>query len=519
MDFLPVSVCFFVGLVVAQLSIPLIQRYGDLLRGRESNFHHNNKASVSRLGGLALALAFVAVALSAPWFATEPHPSFRISFVLCVTSLAMFGLGFWDDLKPLGARKKFVVQLLIASLAFAGGIEVNTFRVPLLGRDVTLGWLSGPVTVFWLISLTNLVNLIDGIDGLAAGVGFMLMSLLVVVGVRSSGLAFSVLYATGMAGALLGFLRFNFPPARIYMGDGGAYFIGFVIGVLTIVNSQKGTIVAALLAPLFALALPIIDVATAILRRGVHGLPIFRADRKHLHHRLLARGLSRRKAVAVLYVVCLLCLGFAFAVFCFRGVWLPFLFGAFCLTLLLAGHCIDFGRDYLALGRVLGNSIELRKESRYALPLVQWLGLESERVSTIDELCDGFQFICRKFRFSRVLLHGPIEREWTFHANVTRVPPPFPPDEVQTAREDFRLSYDIPLKPAASLEFTAPAGTTSQASFELLSELAAEAWFKAIQRWQQLRTDEAEITRASSTRLKAQTISAVNGHAENPLRN
>jgi UDP-GlcNAc:undecaprenyl-phosphate GlcNAc-1-phosphate transferase len=302
----------------------------------------------------------------------------------------------------------------------------------------------------------------------------MLMSLLTVVGVRSGALAFTVLCATGLAGALLGFLRFNFPPAKIYMGDGGAYFIGFVIGLLSLMNSQKGTIVAALIAPLFALALPIIDVATAIMRRGMQGLPIFRADRKHLHHRLLAKGLSRRRAVVTMYVVCVVCLVFAFAVFCLKGVWLPFVFGGFALSLLFAGHRIDFGRDYLALGRVLGNSIDLRKESRYALPLVKWLELEAERVSDLPELSEAFEFICRKFRFQSVNLRAGLERAWTF----SKAPACGNPEE-------NHLRYDLPGSDSAWVEFVA-GERMSRASFELLSELAAEAWFKALQRWEQL---------------------------------
>jgi UDP-GlcNAc:undecaprenyl-phosphate GlcNAc-1-phosphate transferase len=139
---------------------------------------------------------------------------------------------------------------------------------------------------WWLVAFTNLINLIDGIDGLAGGIALMLMALLAYVGF-GPGPVFSVLLATGMAGALMAFLLYNFPPARIYMGDGGAYFLGFLIGTLTIVNSSKGTALAALVAPLFALALPIVDVGLAIARRAIKGLPIYRPDRKHLHHRLV----------------------------------------------------------------------------------------------------------------------------------------------------------------------------------------------------------------------------------------
>ena len=149
--------------------------------------------------------------------------------------------------------------------------------------------------------MTNLVNLIDGIDGLAAGICLMLTVLL--MDPQASGTAIPLMVC-GVAGSLLGFLVFNFPPAKIYMGDGGAYFLGFPIGELTISNSHKGTVAAALVAPLFVLALPILDVSLAIMRRGLKGLPLFRADRRHIHHRLLEMGLSRRRAVIAMYSPC-----------------------------------------------------------------------------------------------------------------------------------------------------------------------------------------------------------------------
>jgi UDP-GlcNAc:undecaprenyl-phosphate GlcNAc-1-phosphate transferase len=126
--------------------------------------------------------------------------------------------------------------------------------------------------------MTNLINLIDGVDGLAGGICLMLMSLLVFMGGGAGPTSF---IAAGMAGALLGFLRFNFPPARIYMGDGGAYFLGFLIGCISITSSQKGTIFAALSAPLFVLALPILDTLLAILRRGLRRRKLVRSDTKH----------------------------------------------------------------------------------------------------------------------------------------------------------------------------------------------------------------------------------------------
>jgi len=155
--------------------------------------------------------------------------------------------------------------------------------------------------VVWLVGITNLVNLMDGVDGLAAGISFMLMILLVYVGHQNGTFA---LLAAGMSGALLGFLKFNFPPARIYLGDGGAYFIGFQVAMFSLAGSQKGAILAALIAPLFVLAFPIADTAITVLRRGLRGLPVFRPDRGHIHHRLLDLGLSHVQTVLLIYGLC-----------------------------------------------------------------------------------------------------------------------------------------------------------------------------------------------------------------------
>ena len=132
---------------------------------------------------------------------------------------------------------------------------------------------------------------------------------------------------SGMAGALIGFLWFNFPPARIYLGDSGAYFLGFQIGLFALINSHKGTVLVAMVAPLFVLALPILDTSLAILRRGLRGLPIFRADQRHLHHHLLQMGLSRRRVVFYFYGVTLLFLAMAFAAYWSRGNLIPVLLG------------------------------------------------------------------------------------------------------------------------------------------------------------------------------------------------
>jgi UDP-GlcNAc:undecaprenyl-phosphate/decaprenyl-phosphate GlcNAc-1-phosphate transferase len=474
MDYLVIIFCVLLGLGVTLLLIPLIRHASESGRGyfKASYFHHTHQGTISRLGGGALAVAFVAVA-AASYLGLIPHdPAQRSVRTLVVCApLAMFLLGLWDDLKPLGARKKLVGQILIAAAVCYAGVGIENFQNPVTGTLYSLGKWSWLVTIGWLVALTNVINLCDGIDGLAGGISLMLMGLLTFLG-GGDYLPFPVACAAGMFGALLGFLRYNFPPAKIYMGDGGAYFLGFLIALLTLLHSQKGSVVAALIAPLFVLALPILDVSVAILRRGLKGLPIFRPDREHIHHRLLKFGFSRTRTVLVMYGISALFLFFAFILLWLQGRGLPILMGFIFLTLLLAGRSFDFSRHWFAVGRVLENSLELRKETHYALALGRWLELEAERVDTPEELWEGFIFVARKLGFVRVTLRlADVEKVWE------REPAPVVPP-------DYQCTYDWNGNHPVALRLEGDTGMSVK-MFEHLSELAAEAWLKAAVRWQE----------------------------------
>ncbi len=454
--------------------IPLIVRRFRKLSPAVGELHHTHKIPVPRIGGIALVLPFLLVA-ALVFIAVPPAPDrvvIRLTIVL--TGLLMFLLGFMDDLRPLGAKRKLLGQIIISSVAWFGGAEITTFANPFNEVIYQLGWLSWPVTVLWLVAFTNLINLADGVDGLAGGIGFMLMLLLAYVGWNSN-LAFSTFCAVAMCGALLGFLCHNFPPAKIYMGDGGAYFTGFLIGLLSLVGSQKGTVVSALIAPAFALALPIIDVSLAILRRGLKGLPVFRPDRRHIHHRLQAGGLSRRQTVLLLYAISLIFLGSAFAIFVVRERWIPLAIGSIFLVGLLAAGRFSFSREWLSISRVVGNSLEMRKDIQYALLLGRWLELEAERCESIDDLWGDFKFVVRKVSFSKVELHldGSVSTWKTV---------------LQPGKEDeFRIvKHDLPGNHAMSLHFTGHSEVMPREKFEIISELMAEAWLKATRRWQSL---------------------------------
>jgi len=296
---------------------------------------------------------------------------------------------------------------------------IEQFKIPFVERIIHLGGWGVLLTILWLVGMTNLINLIDGVDGLAGGICLMLMALLAYVGHQSG--SFELLVA-GMAGALLGFLWFNFPPARIYLGDGGAYFLGFQIGLFAIVSSHKGTVFAALAAPLFVLALPIVDTTLAIFRRGLRGLPIFRPDRRHLHHHLLNMGMSRRKVVLYFYAVTLIFLVMGFAAFWSRGHWIPVLLGLATLILLLCAGKLHFSRHWFAVGRVVGNSLEMRQEIHYALTLMHWLALEGGRCDSAEELWSDLVLAAQRLGYSSVKITWRMGRE--FGSGPTAANPP-----------------------------------------------------------------------------------------------
>lgn len=464
-------VCGVIGFLVSWGLIPVIlgacQRSGG--SRRDKCFHQTNKETIPRLGGIALGAAFVVVVLATTYLIAEPISPDVLSVVL--GSLAMFGLGILDDVHPIGARMKLLGQIVISVAVATGGSNIEQITNPFTGTGHAIGTWGLVVTVFWLVALTNLINLIDGIDGLAGGLALMVMGLLVYVGWGGAAV-FPVLVASGMIGALVGFLRYNFPPAKIYMGDGGAYFLGFLIGMLTLVHSQKGTIAAALVAPLFALALPILDVCLAIVRRGLKGLPVFRPDRQHLHHRLQELGLSRTRTVMILYGVSLVFLLMAFGVFWSQGRWVPILFGFLCLMLILSAQAFRFSRDWFAVGRMLEISMELRRETAYALALGRWLELEAERAETVEDLWVDYLFAARKLGLGSVkLTTAEGERSWAL---------------TEAIGERWTCVHELKLEGGMRLEFEADKRAMSKGVFDHVSELAAESWLKAATRWRDL---------------------------------
>ena len=211
------------------------------------------------------------------------------------------GVGLWDDRRGMRPRTK-IVALSLAMIPYLT-VAPPVHEVALVGYVVPLGWLGIPFALFWLLACANIVNLIDGLDGLASGVGLAGAVVLVLLA-GHLGDPGSLWIAALLAGALLGFLVHNWPPARIYLGDAGSLSIGYLIGALSVEMAQKRTAGFALIVPTLPLAVPVFDTAMAIVRRKLRGRSIGQADRRHLHHRLQDRGLSREQALVAILLMC-----------------------------------------------------------------------------------------------------------------------------------------------------------------------------------------------------------------------
>lgn len=278
----------------------LSRRWGwvDLPDGRRKL----HTAPVSAVGGIAIGLAYVGafVVLLASDFSVGRMVRAGLPDVLrLVPAVAVvFLVGLVDDVRGLKPWQKLVGQMVAVGLAIHAGVEISGFR----GYEFS-NWLSYPVTVVWLIGMTNAVNLIDGIDGLAAGVGLFATVTTLGAALMTGNVALAMA-TMPLAGALLGFLRYNFNPASIFLGDCGSLPLGFLLGCFAVLWSQKSATLLGVTAPLLVLAVPLADTALAILRRYMRGEPIFTGDRGHIHHKLLQRGLTPRRAALVLYAVC-----------------------------------------------------------------------------------------------------------------------------------------------------------------------------------------------------------------------
>jgi UDP-GlcNAc:undecaprenyl-phosphate/decaprenyl-phosphate GlcNAc-1-phosphate transferase len=266
--------------------------------------HLHNRA-LPRLGGVAIVFSFLIATgcalLMTRLLRPEVSPSLRPLLTILPPAILIFLLGVYDDIRTVGPYWKFLVQAVAGAMLFAGGLRI--LDLPVLFGAHQFSWFTGlPLTILWVMAITNAFNLIDGLDGLAAG-SALFSTLVVFVVALLGNLSLISLITVALAGAILGFLRYNFNPATIFLGDCGSLFIGFMLSALALYGAQKAPTIIAVAIPVVSFGLPILETSLSVLRRFISGRPVFTADREHIHHKLLQRGMSHRQVVIVLYGV------------------------------------------------------------------------------------------------------------------------------------------------------------------------------------------------------------------------
>lgn len=267
---------------------------------------HLHSTPLPRLGGVAIFLSFTGcMAVTVLWGFYNPrlHAAFsqKSLITILVPAALVFFLGVYDDLHGAGPYFKFLVQGLAATMLFLGGLRI--VNIPVIFGDHQLPWFIGlPCTVLWVLAITNAFNLIDGLDGLAAG-SALFSTLVAFVVALLVGPSLVTVMTIALAGAILGFLRYNFNPATIFLGDSGSLFIGFLLSALALKGAQKAPTIVAVAIPVVSFGLPILETALSIIRRLISGRPVFTADREHIHHKLLQHGMTHRQVVILLYGV------------------------------------------------------------------------------------------------------------------------------------------------------------------------------------------------------------------------
>ena len=254
-----------------------------------------------RMGGIAIVLGFMVTVLILYRFVNDINIDHFIGFILGACIIVVVGMV--DDVKNLPPKVKLIFQIIAAIIVIKSGIKINVVLWPVTAY---LQKISGPITLIWIIGVTNAVNLIDGLDGLAAGVS-SIASLCLMILCILTGSETAVMYTAALAGSCIGFLPRNFNPAEIFMGDTGSTFLGYILAVTSIMGVFKGYAILALVVCMLSLGLPIFDTLCAMLRRKISHKPIMQADRGHLHHKLIDKGYTQKQAVLILYGISLVC--------------------------------------------------------------------------------------------------------------------------------------------------------------------------------------------------------------------
>lgn len=294
---------FLVALVASLAVIPLVMKLAEKTGAMDApDARKVHSKPIPRIGGIGIYAAFMVSFILLTDFSALPVEVANGLYGLLIGATVLIAVGLIDDYTDLPAKVKLVGQIAAACIAvIAFDVRIEFVTDP-FGDYFYTEFLAIPITIFWMVGLTNTVNLIDGLDGLAAGVATLASITIFMVAVEDQVMIVAS-FTAALAGAAIGFLKYNFNPASIFMGDTGSMFLGFMLAGISVIGAVKSTTTIALIVPILALGVPIMDTSFAIIRRYRGGVPIFKPDRGHLHHRLLDMGFTQRQAVLLMYVI------------------------------------------------------------------------------------------------------------------------------------------------------------------------------------------------------------------------
>lgn len=399
---------FAVALILSSIFVPLMRPLsfltGAVDKGTGRRVH---TGIIPRLGGIGFYAAFFITTIVSLY--RGEWDRFHDVFVgVLFGSLVIVLIGLYDDIKGARVSHKLLAEIAAALIIYAWGIRIDSITNP-FGGKILLGWMSLPVTVVWMIVITNAINLIDGLDGLAAGSAIFIAATFFYI---SGGEIHLQLALIILIGALSGFLIYNFPPASIFMGDAGSLFIGFFLGATSIMSSHKATALAAVMVPILAFSVPLMDMAYAVLRRYYRGVPLGLADKEHIHHKLLEKGLSKKMVLIVIYAINIFVMLMALLSISqqvnsiFFGFVFIVLFAVFGLRLL--GYV-----EFVPIVREMRRNFELNRKRKYYNFIIKRFRHEASGSHSLEELNRHLKRLMELYAFSTVRIyfyaHDPVE--------------------------------------------------------------------------------------------------------------
>lgn len=453
------TLLFFIALGLSIILTPAARafgaRFGALDMPAERKVHTK---PIPRIGGLAVFLAFMfTCCIGQRLFANAGylyHYNFNTAMGHAGAILILL-CGLFDDFRRLNPWVKLLFQIAAGTFAFIGGAAITNFFVA--GSGIAFSpFFSYIVTVLWFLLFINAVNLVDGLDGLAGGLVFF-TCLVMAFSTYFHGQYLYTFYFIIVSGAILGFLKYNFNPATIFLGDGGSYFLGYVIAILSIRSSSKSNVSVLMLIPLLALGIPIFDAVLAPIRRFISGRSMFQPDKEHIHHALLKKGFSSRNAVLLIYGISM--------VLCVTGILLILLRGrgmeGFVLIVLLLGMIFLVRKlgyiEYLAVDKFYGWFQDMTDVAGFSRARRSFLSIQIEagKSQNMDELWAHIGDALEMINFDRAELHcnaDPV-REWKKEYPKDEKPERFGPESKDKKSYDSLLHIEIPLRENTDAEF------------------------------------------------------------------